>query len=217
MGIYKGGPLSLVKGKVGEMVVYTTKTGYTVARSVGVRTAPFTGPELANQSGTALVTRFLKSLLPAIRLGFQNTPAGKHWTAYNYASSVIKINALKGTHPNRQIDYKKVILSVGDIPKPKNVKVQLSANQLDFTWDADMDTQGALASDRAMIVVFFPELMRGLTMLTGALRTEGKERFPLAGFTDETVMEIYISYIGANQKTVSDSVYAGQITNLNTI
>jgi hypothetical protein len=216
MGTYKGGALSLVKGKIGNTVSYDTKLGYSVVREIGVRVAPFTTPELANQSGTKLVTEFLRSLVPVIRIGFQNIPPGKKWSAYNHASSVLKLNALKGKYPSKKINYEKVMLSIGKIPAPKAVRVELIENELHFSWDTDLNSKGSLSTDRVMIVAFVPSIMRGLHMISGAKRAEGKEIFPLTELNEGAVVETYISYIGHNQKDVSDSVYVGQFVTTST-
>lgn len=211
MATYKGGLLSLVNGKIGPMVSYTTKTGYSVLREVGVRTAPFTLPELGNQSATALVTNLLRSVMPVIRVGFKNSPIGKHWTAYNHASSVIKRTAIKGTYPDREIDYEKLTFSVGDIPVPANVEVELNENQLNFTWKADLKNPGTHKNDRVMIVVYFPESLKAVYQFVGAKRTEEKETFDLPELIEETVLETYISYVGEFGESFSNSAYAGQI------
>lgn len=211
MGTYAGGSLSLIKGKVGNVTSYTTKTGYSVVRQIGLRKAAFTVSELANQSGTGLITKFLKSVLPVIRTGFQVIPAGKHWTAYNHASSVLKLTALKGSYPNKEIDYEKVLFSKGSIPGPKNVTVKLENGQLNFSWEADLKADGAGTNDRVMIVAYFPETMQSLYILSGAKRTEQQEFLPLPGFTQHTTIETYISFVNDNRNNVSDSVYSGQI------
>jgi hypothetical protein len=212
MGTYKGGALSLVKGKIGNTVSYDTKIGYSVVREVGVRVAPFTLPELANQKGTGLITYFLKSLIPVIRIGYQNIPPGKNWTAYNHASSVLKLTALKGKYPAKEINYEKIMISIGKVPAPKEVKVEIKDNKIHFNWNPDLKAKGALSSDRVMIVAFLPSVMRGLSIIGGAKRSEGIEILPLTDLDEGTVIETYISYISHNQKDVSDSVYSGQLT-----
>lgn len=211
MGTYKGGPLSLFSGKVGDTVSYTTKVGYSVIRQIGTRIAPFTAAERANQKGTGLVTNFLNALLPVIRIGFQNVPAGKHWTAYNYASSILKLNSLKGSGLDKEINYKAVVLSVGDIPPPKSKKVELLSNKLIFEWEADTDSEKADRNDRVMIVAYFPETLQAIFLLCGATRTEERQIIPLPDFTRETVMETYISFVSDDRKSVSNSVYTGQV------
>lgn len=212
MATYNGGPFSLFNGKVGNTVSYTTKIGYSVIRQIGTRIAPFTAAELSNQKGTGLVTNFLNPLLPVIRIGFQNVPAGRHWTAYNYASSTLKLGAVKGFGTDKKIDYKKVLLSVGDIPAPSNVKVELIGNELIFEWETDSDSEKADRNDRVMIVAYLPETQKALFLLCGATRTEQRQAMSLPDFTSETVMETYISFVSDDRKSVSTSVYTGQVT-----
>jgi hypothetical protein len=198
--------------KEAKKVSYTTKTGYFVERTVGEREAPFTKPELINQQGTRLVTEFLKSLNPVIRIGYQNVPEGKHWTAYNHASSVLKLTAVKGTYPNKEIDFEKVRLSVGNLAQPKNVKVELADKQLTFSWDANMEAVAADINDRIMVVVYFPETKQSLYVINGAKRTEEREVLPLPDLPENTVIQTYIAFINRDSTECSDSVYSGQFS-----
>jgi hypothetical protein len=204
-------PPRRVKKKEPKEITYVTKVGYTVNRRVGVREAPFTTPELINQQGTGLITEFLRPVISVIRIGFQNIPEGKHWTAYNHASSVLKLTALKGTYPNKKVDFEKVKFTVGNIPQPKNVQVKLDGDQLKFSWDADLEAEGADDNDRIIIVAYFPETLQSLDIINGAKRTEEHEILPLPGFTDTTIIETYISFVNRDTTDVSDSVYSGQI------
>lgn len=211
MATFKGGSLSLVNGKIGTTVSYTTSIGYNVVREVGLRIAPFTIGELGNQSATALITIFLRSVMPVIKIGFQNSPVGKHWTAYNHASSVLKLTAIKGSYPNKEIDYEKVTFAIGKIPVPVNVKTELKDNLLNFTWDADLETAGTQKNDRVIIVVYFSESLKAVYLLNGAKRTEQEETIVLPELMEQTVLETYISFVSENGKAFSNSKYAGQI------
>jgi len=211
MATYKGGLLSLIKGKIGGTVTYDTKLGYSVTRGIGLRTAPFTTPELENQKGTSLVTMFLKPVMEVIRIGFKNIPPGKPWHPYNYASSVLKLNAVKVNGAVKKIDYAKVVFSIGSIPEPKNPTVKLLDNRLHFGWEADLDTDGTNSNDRVMIVAYFPQILKALYLLNGAKRTEEKEILPLTDFSENTVIETYIFYVSMDGKMLSNTSYTGQV------
>lgn len=211
MATFKQGLLNSVNGKVGDTVSYTTRIGYSVVRGVGLRKVPFSQRELGNQRTTALVTNFLSSVMPVIRIGFQNSPAGKHWTAYNHASSVLKLTAIKGSYPDSEIDYEKVTFSVGGIPPPLKVKTTLQDNLLTFSWEADLKTEGTDKNDRVMIMVYLPENLKSFYLINGAKRTEEQENIELPELKEGTILQTYISFMGENGKTLSNSTYAGQI------
>jgi cation transport regulator ChaB len=194
-----------------KKIQYTTKTGYSVERTVGERTAPFTHSELVNQQGTGIVTQFLNSLLPVIRIGFQNVPEGKYWTAYNHASSVLKLTALKGSYPNKAIDFTKVMISTGKLALPENVKVGLIDQQLTFSWDTNVEAEGADVNDRVITVAYFPETGQSLHVISGAKRTEGSEVMRLPKFKDNTTIHTYISFVNRDSTDSSDSVYGGEL------
>jgi len=194
-----------------KKIQYTTKTGYSVERRVGERTAPFTHSELVNQQGTGRVTQFLNSLLEVIRIGFQNVPEGKHWTAYNHASSVLKLTALKGSYPNKEIDFTKVMISTGNLARPENVNVKLIDRELSFTWDPDVEAEGADVNDRVITVAYFPETGQALHVISGAKRTEGSEVMRLPNFKENTIIHTYISFVNRDSTDSSDSVYSGAL------
>lgn len=210
MAILTNGINGPATGRIGDLLFYLNKRGQLICRTIGVKTSS-KGGELANQKGTALTTALLDSVKEFIKIGFQNIPPDKNWHYYNYATSVNKLNAIKGIYPNQEIDYQKVMFSIGDLPLPKNPKVTLNNSVIDFTWDADMETAGTDRRDQVMLVAYFPESMRSICLASGARRTEETEKLKLPLFTKKAVIETYISFIGDDRKTLSNTVYAGQL------
>lgn len=199
-----------IRGRLGNVVWYPDPFGRIICRTIGAKTSS-KGGEFGNQKGTELITTLLKPMVDFVRVGFQNVPAGMPWYPYQHASSVNKKNAVKGVFPNQEIDYEKVKFSVGDMPLPINAKVTLKNNTLEFTWDADLETEGNFSRDQVMLVAYFPETHKAINVLSGARRTEEKETIKLPRFTKEVVLETYMSFIGDDRKTLSNSVYTGQV------
>jgi hypothetical protein len=199
-----------MRGRIGNIVYYTNKWGNTVARTIGVKTGS-KGGEFANQTATALITYLLKPVKPFIRIGFQNIPPGKEWNYHNYASSVNKLNAIKGTYPDQEVDYEKVMFAKGEMPLPANAQAALKDNEIVFTWDADLETAGNYSRDQVMVLAFFPQSMKAMFLTSGARRVEEREVLALPRFTSSMVIETYLAFISDDRILVSDSVYTGQL------
>lgn len=199
-----------MNGRLGNIVYYKNKWGNMVARTIGVKTGS-RGGELANQQGTALITELLKPVKQFIKIGFQDIPPGKEWNYHNYASSVNKLNAIKGKYPNQEVDYTKVVFAIGDMPLPVNAQVTLKDSVLEFTWDADLDREGNYSRDEVMLMAYFPESLKAIFLTSGARRGTEREVLPLPRFSKPMVVETYLAFIGDDRKTMSNTVYTGQL------
>jgi hypothetical protein len=190
-----------MRGRIGNIVYYTNKWGNTVARTIGVKTGS-KGGEFANQTATALITYLLKPVKPFIRIGFQNIPPFKEWNYHNYASSVNKLNAIKGTYPDQEVDYEKVMFAKGEMPLPANAQAALKDNEI---------VAGNYSRDQVMVLAFFPQRMKAMFLTSGARRVEEREVLALPRFTSSMVIETYLAFISDDRILVSDSVYTGQL------
>lgn len=197
-------------GRIGNTVGYLDKYGTNIIRGIGEKTSS-KGKEFDNQQQTALVTGLLKPVKEFIKVGFRNAPAEKRWDYYSFATSVNKPGAIKGIYPDQEIDYEKVLFSLGNIPPPKNPAVVLNNSILEFSWTSDMDAEGTEADDQIMLIAYFPESMRALQQLSGARRIEQKQTLRLPVFTKETVIMTYMSFISDDRKKLSNSVFTGQV------
>jgi len=210
MGILYNGINGAITGKLGGMNTYVDKFGRQIIKTNGKKSY-VTKAEKGNQQGTALISEFLNSVKDIIKIGFQNIPAGKKWHYYNHATSVNKKQAIKSIYPTKEIDYEKVMFSAGDIPVPKKPIVTLNNSMLEFTWEADLDTEGTDGRDQIMLIAYFPQNLKSIKLLSGARRTEEKERLQLPLYTKDMVIETYISYLSDDRKKLSDTIYTGQI------
>jgi hypothetical protein len=196
-------------GRMGNMVFYKLN-GKTVARTIG-KVEKYSDKQLEVQMRTGLISPFLSALTEFIRIGFGKTPKLQSWDFFSMAMSQNNPKVIKGKYPNLKIDYKKVMLSMGAIPHPKKPDVKLNDNILEFSWDPNMDAEGADTRDQVMLVAYFPETLKSVFLLSGARRTEGIEQLKLPSFNEETIIETYISFIADDRTDVSNSVYTGQL------
>ena len=208
MGILKNGINGPFIGKIGNKVGYMLGD-LNIVREIGTVTS-WSDKQLTNWIRTAIIKELLNPVLNFVRIGFDSVKK-KNDTAYNSAASLNKMTATKGTYPNVEIDFPKAMFSQGIIPAPKNTSVKLEENTLFFNWDPDIETSGTGKRDQVMLIAYFPEYKKAISLLSGARRTEGKEQLKLTSFTKEMIIETYISFIADDRKNVSDSVYCGQI------
>ncbi|CAM4170481.1 hypothetical protein SAMN06265348_105369 [Pedobacter westerhofensis] len=197
-------------GRIGNMVFYKLN-GKIVGRTIGI-VETYSEKQEEVRMRTQLISPFLTPLKDFIRVGFRNTPKPQDWDFYSVATSVNKPGAIKGIYPNLEINYKKVILSLGSVPSPKNPKVILNDNILEFSWEPDLDAGGADLLDQVMLVAYFPQTLKAVFITSGARRTAGTEKLKLPSFNEKTVIETYISFITDDRTDVSNSVYTGRLT-----
>lgn len=197
-------------GKLGNLTGYMN--GDTnVVRTIG-DAGPPSVPQQGNLSKMSLISPLLVAVQSYVELGFKNTKKPKSgWTAYSQALSINLLNGTKGEHLKKEIAYEHLSFSAGDLPQPKNTKVKITGNILEFTWDADMQTDGVDKSDQVMLIAYFPDTIQAITLLSGARRTEEKQLLELPSFTGRTVIETYLSFINDDRTEASKSVYAGQV------
>jgi predicted amidohydrolase len=210
MGILRDGITGFVTGKVGDMVFYVLN-GENVVRHAGKSVKPRSEAQLANQAKMALVNLVLKPLLEFVNIGFAHVAQDDRSNPYNRAVSYNKINAIAGVYPDLLIDYGKVLVSKGKLSVVQGGTVELVAEGLKFGWLFDSDMPYPRENDRAMLLAYFPVLGSAVYSLEGASRKAGADLLVLPGELLAEPMEVYIAFVAANGKSVSNSVYLGRL------
>ena len=198
------------RGKIGDYSVYKLN-GYIVKRRVGVRTKPFSEKQLTYQQITVLVNSLLKKVKDFIDIGYVTEAAKVKLYPYNTASSYNRQHAIAGVYPAQYIDFNKVLFSKGDMPLTENVNVRLTGDGLEFTWNPDTAVPGLQASDQVMLMAYFPEKKYGVYVANGVRRPKGIEQLELPLSRKPVVVETYLAFISVNHKSVSNSIYTGQL------
>ena len=209
MAILKGPHDDHFRGKLGGYAIYDLN-GQTIKRKIGKRVKPYSALEIANHKIMADITALLKPVKEFIEVGFESAARTIRKTAYNVAYSLNYHNALVGDHPNKVIDFKKVIFSKGNMPLTENLLAELTDEGISFSWNPDLTDFGFKASDRAMFMAYLPQKHFGVFQLSGARRTQGNELLVLPASKRPIKVETYVSFISANHKSISDSIYTGQ-------
>lgn len=200
-GLFEG-----FNGKLGNVVSYNLK-GKQVIRKIGRTTKAPTSAQLAVRQKLAVVNAFLKPILPFINTGFEREVTGTDKNPHNAATAYHIKHALKGDYPNISMDYSKALVSMGILEPPLAPAVHLTGTLLAFTWVTDPDMSLGIKNDRTMLLVYCPELIQSVYILSGARRSTGQDEIELPANFIGKELHCYISFRSSDGKRVSKSVY----------
>jgi hypothetical protein len=207
MAIQKNGPHGKVSGKLGKLVFYDLN-GVNVARVNGVNKAPASINQLVVRQRMEVISLLLSLSNAFIKVGFLSSIKGTNRNQHNEATSYNLKNALKGTYPNIEIDYPKVLLSDGPLDAPINVRLQKSTNAIELTWDMDPAGDGHAGENRSMVHVVFPVLNKSFTFFNEAKRSDGKFTQELPSEMLTSQVEVYLAFSDLSTNSTSPSVWA---------
>lgn len=209
MGIASNGPHGNHRGRIGNIVYYVLN-GKNVAREIGKTTKPPTLAQLKVRSEIKLMAQFLKPLKEFINVGFGIEQLGTDKNAFNLAMEYNRPQAIKGTYPSLEIAYDKVQLSKGPLKTAENIHVEEIPAGLRFNWDTNPQMAWQESTDQAMVLVYFPQQKKVFYTLFGNSRLSGSMEQEIPASLRGKHMESYISFISADRRQVSESIYAGR-------
>ena len=209
MGKMNNGILDDFSGTIGK-VVGSKWRGVTYMRAKSKkRTGALSDAQLEQQAKFAVAGKFSQSMNDLLTLGFKDQAI--KMTGKNYGQSLILRDAITGTYPDFQIDYSKVLLSKGKLPRIKKSVTAPEANGiLKFTWTNDAGNKLAKANDQAILIAYCPE-ENETEYAFGAARDAGTGTLDLAEFSGKKV-HTWLSFMSANGKLLANSVYCGEVT-----
>lgn len=209
MAILKNGILGAANGKISNLVTYTLND-QEIMRSIGVNKKAPTVNQLNNKLQMKVIMRFLNNMDTLLQTGFNPKARGTTKNYHNLAIAYNKPNALKGFYPEVEIDYSKIIISVGDLPQAVNPVVEFVAAGLKFSWDAEGYTW-PYNQDQVMLMAYAPAKNEYVYLSSGARRAEGKEVLEITPSMRNQVLEVYISFVSDDRQNAADSLYLGQV------
>jgi len=213
MGKINQGILGGVSGKIGNVIGGTWK-GIDYLRIMPSSVAnPKTPAQIDQRSKFVTVLKFLQSVTPFLRIGYK-TQAIK-MTQFNSAMSETLKNSVTGSYPNYVIDYGNVLLSKGTLPNVQNPSAISSTpgNNIAFTWTDNSGMGDASANDKALVVVYCPDL-NDATYITegGSPRSAGSHTIAVPSSYSGKDVEVYISMISEDGSKVSNSMHVATIS-----
>jgi hypothetical protein len=210
MGTYRKGILGSFSGKVGTVVGSTWK-GIDYMRSLPRPSgkAP-TDAQMIQRVKMTLATGFLRPISALVNVGYKSLAIKQ--TGFNVATAQVISEAIMGIYPNMQIDYPQVLFSKGTLTGPWNAIASSAGGDVTISWDNNSTSGTAKPTDKAVLLIFNEEQSQYVYELNGADRTAGSETIQMpADFIGDTV-HTWLGFISADKKTISTSVYAGQVT-----
>lgn len=209
MGRLKKGIFGAVVGKIGNVVTYELN-GQNVIRTIGENKTPPTAKQLNNKLQMKLIMGFFEGMDVLIETGFNPKAHGTSMNFHNMAIYHNKPNALKGFYPDTAIDFSKIIISIGDLPQPVNPLVIRVETGLKFSWDVEGLTWPG-NTDQVMLLAYAPAIEKYQFINSGARRAEGQAVLELNEEMISQLLEVYISFVSDDRKSVADSLYLGQV------
>jgi hypothetical protein len=205
MAVSKNGISGLFQGVAGGMEFYIAQGKQVVRARRKTSSVPPSQKQQTIRQKTALVSSFLRDMVPFVREGY--SAISRNHYAYATAQSYLVKNAVTGEYPDCRIDYSKVLLTRGTLNnKVLNARVKLKDNKVIFSWTGDMSPQQY--NDRLMALVYAPSLNQAVYILSGALRSAGGDRLTLPNETWlDTTLYAYMSFMSVETKECSDSVF----------
>lgn len=208
MATFNQGILGGFSGKVGTVIGYIWN-GISCMRGIATSyTNPNTPAQAEQRAKFSLVLQFLRPFLNYLRIGFASQ--AQKMSAFNAAMKKNLADAVKGVYPALEIDFSKVVLTVGTLPNANNITVtSVLPGKVDVNWVDNSGEAGALATDTAMIAIYCPLLQKVVTSYEGATRVTGKQTITVPDLFIGSECQVYLSF--SNDKAISNSEYAGVI------
>ena len=217
MATIKNGILGGLSGKVGNVVGGTWK-GISYLRALPSHVTQANSPaQLSARQKMSLVSRFLKTCVPLVRIGFSGF--AQKMSAYNAATSYNFHYAVGGDYPDHVLDYPSLVVARGNLAGGEGAGcTSTEAGKVTFSWNDNSGTGNASTGDTAMLLVFNPAKESSMYLLQAASRSDGSAEVNVpVGFTGDEV-HCYLAFAdlgsmvsGQAREHVSNSVYAGAV------
>lgn len=206
MGKLLHGPFGTITGKVGKTVCYNLK-GQPVIRQIGVSKKKSSEKQLASRQRFRVINKLLRPINGFINLGFMFEIIGTTHNQHNVATSNNMLQAIKGSYPDFEVEYSKVIVSKGKLPAARAATAIVTEVNITIGWEYDNNQDFSLRSDRLMALFFYPKTNSAIYFLSGAERSAGTQIFDIPAYESEGRPEIYISFFAEDRLSVSDSIW----------
>ena len=210
MGKIKQGILGGFSGKVGSVIGSSWK-GKSYMRGIAASIAnPRTLRQRIQRTKFAMAIAAIQPITAFLRVGFRNYAQGR--TAFNAAMSYTFRNAIAGTYPDYYIDYTKLLVAHGSLTGAFSPSVDSPTGKIEVYWDDNSGMGNAQPTDLAMVVAINPERGESLYILEGEPRTAGCEEMAISPYWAGENIEVYLTFISEDGKSIADSVHCGTVT-----
>ncbi|SMC66347.1 DUF6266 family protein [Pedobacter africanus] len=213
MGKYKKGILGHFRGIVGTVIGSVWRGIHYMKSLPDVGADNPTPAQINVRAKLALVTAFVQRLKTLITVGYQSFTKGI--TPMNAATGYHLKNAVTGTSAaNYAINYALVRFSVGSLSADVTPLVTPTAGaKLDFSWTDDTDPEEDPTGSTDLVTVLAYSIEKDKFARKVAAAPRSAEAYVLQLPLDWSADNVHtwISFVSANGKQVSNSVYTGEV------
>jgi hypothetical protein len=209
MATYQNGIMGTFSGNIGTVTGASWKKK-PYMRSKSRKTRKKASPaQLAVRAKFKLLGSFIASIGGFINITFKDDciPA----TARNMAFTCNHIHAVTGDYPDLYLDFSQVLVSRGSLHNANNCKITPGINgSVIFEWTDNSGGPLANPDDRAILLIYCPEMKSSVYTMQGAARSNGRDIFHVPGFTGKTI-HTWMAFISSDKKYIASSIYTGEI------
>lgn len=211
MATFLNGILGGFSGKVGT-VIGSNWNGIDYMRSRATNiTQPNTPAQLEQRARFGLVGKFLRPLIPFLRVGYKSMAVKQ--SAYNAALAYTLENAVTGTYPALDINYSKVLVCQGNLLGAQNPSaISTTAGKIDFSWDDNSTDYGANATDQVVVAVYCAALKKWMPVVDTATRIQGTMSLTLPEVFIGQEVQTYIGFCTADSREFSNGEFLAAVT-----
>jgi len=211
MGKIRKGILGGFSGTVGT-VVGANWRGIAYMRSLPQKVKnPKTLGQRTQRNKFAVTLAFLQPLTGFLRVGWKLYAYKR--TPFNAAMSYTIANAITGTYPNFTIDASQVLVSRGALSPASNANASPTpGGNISITWQNNSGSTTANEDDKALIAIINQNKGEAVFDTAGTRRDSTNQNMTMPMSWVGEQVNVYLGFISADEKQVSNSVYLGQIT-----
>lgn len=217
MGKIKQGILGALSGKVGSVVGSSWKGIHYLRAMPSSMTNPRTPGQQNTRKKMDLIVKFLRACITMIRIGFGGYAVRK--SAYNAATSYNLRNAFNGSYPSLELDFSRVLVSMGTLQQPVNAVAEaLEPGKVNLSWDNNSTEAYAHENDVALVLIYNPSRGTSVQVTNGGTRSEGISVVNVPAEWQGEQVHCYLAFqdslrnISTSGKDcISNSVYAGEV------
>ncbi len=205
MAQLKNGLIGGVTGKIGNVII-SSRYGKEYVKSAPDKVKnPKTKEQVKQRSKFSVTMAFLKTMTTFIRVGFQNASEDRR-TPTNAASSYIMKNAFTNDAGNLELDYSKVLVSMGDLDASEIINSEFKDREFTVYWDT-VFKGNAKDNDQAMLLAHNSNLGESIYDIGVGKRSHGSAKIVLPNNWNNHDIHIYLAFRSADGMKVSNSVY----------
>ena len=198
-------------GKAGNVSGYM-RNGTNFLRSRrSASNKPTTPNRLAQQQKIKVCNEFTKTFTGK---GFFNTtfPSyGSTASGYNRATSALMNKAVAGIYPAIYISYPQVLVSQGQLPSATGAAAAKNVEgNIVFRWADNTGFGSARATDKAILVAYFPSLLQAVYVISSSTRKDESAILDTHLYTG-CIVETWIGFVSNDEADAADSVYTGNL------